>query len=32
VDLEPAALDPKVAEAAEQLLGIRLPLSDHRGH
>ncbi|HJU17941.1 MAG TPA: polyphosphate kinase [Stellaceae bacterium] len=32
VDLEPAALDPKVADAAEQLLGTRLPLSDHGSH
>jgi AMP-polyphosphate phosphotransferase len=32
VDLEPRALDPKVAEAAERLLGIRLPPVNHRGH
>ena len=32
VDLEPAALDPRVAEAAEQLLGTRLPRGDSRGH
>lgn len=32
VALEPRALDPKVAEAAEQLLGIRLPPGNHRGH
>jgi polyphosphate kinase 2 (PPK2 family) len=32
VGLEPRALDPKVAEAAEQLLGIRLPPGNHRGH
>ena len=31
VALEPRALDPKVAEAAEQLLGIRLPPGSHRG-
>jgi AMP-polyphosphate phosphotransferase len=31
VALEPRALDPKVAEAAEQLLGIRLPPGNHRG-
>jgi AMP-polyphosphate phosphotransferase len=32
VDLEPRALDPQVAEAAEQLLGIKLPPHSHRGH
>jgi polyphosphate kinase 2 (PPK2 family) len=32
VDLEPAALDPKVVEAAEQLLGTELPLGDSRDH
>ena len=32
VALEPRALDPKVAKAAEQLLGIRLPPGNHRGH
>ena len=32
VALEPRALDPKVAEAAEQLLGIRLPPRNHHGH
>jgi len=32
VALEPRALDPRVAEAAEQLLGIRLPPGNHRGH
>ena len=32
VGLEPRPLDPKVAEAAEQLLGIRLPPGSHRGH
>ena len=32
VGLEPRALDPKVAEAAEQLLGIRLPPGNHGGH
>ena len=32
VALEPRALDPKVAKAAEQLLGIRLPPGSHRGH
>ena len=32
VDLEPRPLDPKVAEAAEQLLGIRLPSVNHHGH
>jgi AMP-polyphosphate phosphotransferase len=32
IDLEPRALDPKVAQAAEQLLGIRLPSDNHRGH
>jgi len=31
VTLEPPKLDPKVAEAAERLLGIRLPLGNHRG-
>jgi len=30
VDLEPQPLDPAVAEAAEQLLGVRLPPGDHR--
>ncbi len=32
VALEPRALDPKVAAAAEQLLGIRLPPGNHREH
>ncbi len=32
VTLEPPTLDPKVAEAAERLLGIRFPLGNHRGH
>jgi AMP-polyphosphate phosphotransferase len=32
VALEPRALDPKVAEAAKQLLGIRLPPGDDHGH
>jgi len=32
VGLDPPALDPKVAEAAEQLLGIRLPTANHHGH
>src|SRR5271155_5313358 len=32
VALEPRALDPKVSEAAEQLLGIRLPDGIHRSH
>ena len=32
VDLEPRPLDPMVAEAAEQLLGIRLPSVNHHGH
>jgi polyphosphate kinase 2 (PPK2 family) len=32
VALEPPKLDPKAAEAAERLLGIRLPLIDYRGH
>ena len=32
VDLEPRALDPQVAAAAEQLLGIRLPPRRHRDH
>jgi AMP-polyphosphate phosphotransferase len=32
VALEPRALDPVVAEAAEQLLGIRLPRGNHGGH
>jgi polyphosphate kinase 2 (PPK2 family) len=32
IGLDPPALDPKVAEAAEQLLGIRLPAGNHRGH
>ena len=31
VALTPRMLDPKVAEAAEQLLGIRLPPSNHSG-
>ena len=31
VALEPRALDPTVAEAAEQLLGIRQPPGNHRG-
>jgi AMP-polyphosphate phosphotransferase len=31
VALEPRTLDPRVAEAAEQLLGIRLPPGNHRG-
>jgi polyphosphate kinase 2 (PPK2 family) len=30
VALEPRMLDPRVAEAAEQLLGIRLPPGNHR--
>jgi hypothetical protein len=29
--LEPPALDPKLAEAAERLLGVRAPLDNHRG-
>jgi hypothetical protein len=29
VGLEPRALDPKVAKAAEKLLGIRLPAGGH---
>ena len=32
IALEPRALDPTVAEAAEHLLGIRLPPGNHRGH
>jgi polyphosphate kinase 2 (PPK2 family) len=32
VELEVGALDPKVAEAATRLLGIRPPRSNHRGH
>jgi polyphosphate kinase 2 (PPK2 family) len=32
VALAPRALDPKVAAAAEQLLGIRLPPGNARGH
>jgi len=32
VALEPRALDPRVAEAAEQLLGIGLLPGNHRGH
>jgi AMP-polyphosphate phosphotransferase len=32
VDLEPRPLDPMVAEAAEQLLGIRLRSVNHHGH
>src|SRR5215469_14192744 len=32
VALEPPALDPKVAEAAKQLLGITVPSDNHRGH
>ncbi len=32
VALEPRALDPKVAEAAEQLLGIGLPAVNHHSH
>ena len=32
VALEPPALDPKVAEAAKQFLGIRVPSDNHRGH
>ena len=32
VALEPRALDPKVAEAAEHMLGIRLPPGNHSGH
>ena len=32
VTLEPRSLDPKVAEAAEKLLGIRLPPNNHHGH
>ena len=32
VDLEPRPLDPMVAEAAEQLLGIRLPSVNHHDH
>jgi hypothetical protein len=30
VSLEPRALDPAVAEAAAQLLGIRLPPNNHQ--
>jgi polyphosphate kinase 2 (PPK2 family) len=32
VALAPRALDPQVAAAAEQLLGIKLPPGNHRGH
>jgi polyphosphate kinase 2 (PPK2 family) len=32
VSLEPRALDTQVADAAEQLLGIRLPSRNDRGH
>ena len=32
VALEPRALDPKVMEAARQLLGITLPSGKHREH
>ena len=32
VALEPPALDPKVAEAAKQLLGITVPSDNHHGH
>ena len=32
VALEPPALDPKLAEAAEQLLGITVPSNNHRDH
>jgi polyphosphate kinase 2 (PPK2 family) len=32
VGLEPAALDPKITEAAEQLFGTKLPLGDSHGH
>ena len=32
VDLQPRPLDPMVAEAAEQLLGIRLTSVNHHGH
>jgi polyphosphate kinase 2 (PPK2 family) len=32
VALEPPALDPKVAEAAEELLDIRVPSDNHRDH
>ena len=32
IGLDPPALDPKVAEAAEQLLGIRLSAGNHHGH
>ena len=32
VGLEPRAIDRKVAEAAEQLLGIRLLPGNHRDH
>jgi AMP-polyphosphate phosphotransferase len=31
IALEPPALDPKLAEAAERLLGVRAPLDNHRG-
>jgi AMP-polyphosphate phosphotransferase len=31
VDLAPSPLDPKLAEAAEQLLGIRVPPNNHAG-
>ena len=32
IDLEPRALNPMVAAAAEELLGIRLPSVNHHGH
>ena len=32
VALEPRTIDPKVAEAAQTLLGIRLPDARHHGH
>jgi polyphosphate kinase 2 (PPK2 family) len=32
VTLEPRALDPQVAEAAQHLLGIKLPKAHHHGH
>jgi polyphosphate kinase 2 (PPK2 family) len=32
VDLEPRALEPQVAEAAEQLFGLKLPPRGYRGH
>jgi AMP-polyphosphate phosphotransferase len=32
VALEPRALDPEVADAAKQLLGITLPPANGRGH